>query len=197
MTKTITLPNGETSTTACYTPNEIEALLQTLAMQLLGIAIPPIGATPSVMDAAYRQVRVGWQLDSQPTWDANEDVCFVKVTPMDVPAFGIRSSKIVGSSEVQTYTAAWTCVLVFYGPNSGANAQSMYAGLLGNYGLPYLTQKGIYVSGRYNQPVRAPEEFSQQTWDRSDLTFELNAKATLTIATGFILSADETIIVQP
>jgi hypothetical protein len=197
MIKTITLPNGAANTFTAFSSEEIESLLQTLVMQLLGIIIPAANAAHTDLDAAYRQVRVSWQQDGQPTWEPTDDVCFIRAVTVQQPNFALQSITYNGTAIVQTSTSAWDCTASFYGPNSSVNAASIYAALHGEFVLPVLFAQGVSLKMPITAPQRVPEIFSQQTWQRSDLTFSLNASAITELQVGAIKSASGSITLSP
>jgi hypothetical protein len=80
--------------------------------------------------------------------------------------------------------------LVFYGPNSFENAQTVRDQFFADEYRRRLAQDEIYLIPDIVSPRRAPDPFQGQWWERVDLTLRFNEKIAKNTIIGTIESAD-------
>ena len=188
MGETVTYPNGQVLTSTALTVQQISALLQTLTYGVLGLAAGGVNYTDG-------QVRVGWPLEGQPFEDSTQDVCYVSCVPKDSPYSRVRDRELTQNAdgsltETWTYTRAWSVRWVLYGPNSADRARAIWSSMFMDYATDQLGLSNLFPVPDFAEPVRAPENFNAQWWDRSDFEAELYEAVTETIGDGKATSVE-------
>ena len=187
-------PNGASFTSSALTPPAIETIFQTLILQIFNITIDPKNP-----DAAYRQVRCGWQQRGQPAWNAvydaqgnltGENVCIVTAYPQK-DQFSSWRDELLATNDDQTdaqnmaRTQVWRMHFTLYGPTSWNNALLILSSMaldwvrfaLAATWAPPIQAPGVsqlYILGEFPPPIWAPEEFQSQWWPRVDLDLKFN-----------------------
>jgi hypothetical protein len=180
----VTYPSGTQLFSSLLSPEALASLMQPLVMQLLGIVI-----NPENPDAAYRQVKVGWQQMGQPFSQIDEDVCTITCRAIDHPFARVRDRILginddVSLSQQMAFTRVWDVHFILYGPNSFRNASLIVTGMSLDWVQQYLANPPQSVStlylvaeagqGLYGQPIYTPEPFERQWWQRTDLHLKFN-----------------------
>ena len=75
--------------------------------------------------------------------------------------------------EIVCYTRVHVCYLIFYGPHAFDHADSVRIGLFRGAVRAALKDKNLYPVPGVGAPVRAPELFNSEWWERADLTVTL------------------------
>lgn len=122
---------------------------------------------------AFYNVRVGWQRDGQPGWGPDQDVVTVMAVVVDDRYNRIRDvtqspNNDTSNTETTNYTRAWEMRFSVYGPNSGDNARLIKSCLRLNWFRDIVGASNLYLVPDEADPIRAPENFNKQWWDRSD-----------------------------
>ena len=166
---------------------QIENLFQSVTMQMLGLPTTDIHGNPINQD----KVRIAWPATGAPAWKITDDIIFIRVTPNNDPI--IQQRDIVytqydtnnsnrTASYARNHTIQWTC----YGPNSFDNADKIRNGIF------LITYKEIFDTNNLSlipivsAPIRAPELFNGQWWDRSDIQASFNEAVTRTGTVPYI-----------
>jgi hypothetical protein len=137
---------------------------------------PSTWSTPVAIGSdaqAFYKVRVGWQRDGQPGWLVKEDVTTVTAVVVDDPYNRIRDVMSAPNNdttvmETTNYTRAWEIHLSVYGPNSNDNARLIKSCTRLEWFRSIVAASNLYLVPNESDPVRAPESFNKQWWDRSD-----------------------------
>jgi hypothetical protein len=182
------------------TLSQLNELFQTLTMSILGL--------DSAKPASAYAVRISWPTGGAPAWKIKEDVCFLKIVEQDNPYNRQRERSFDGSASNQatSYTRVINVSFVFYGPNSFDHAQTVRDGLFAQTNHDTLSANNLYMVPDIAAPVRCPELFEGQWWERVNVNMNFNElvvkntavnslnSVTVTLKNGTIT---ETIIVNP
>ncbi len=134
--------------------------------------------------APQNAVRVSWPVygkpGSNPGWTRGEDVCFIRLTEnTSDPYAGLQDvtheydEASAQQREIVCYTRVHTCYLIFYGPNAFDHADRVRLAMHRSANLAFLREKNLYPVPGIGAPVRVPELFNSEWWDRADLSISL------------------------
>lgn len=154
-----TYPNGWTLSSSAISQQDFSKFVQTQTCGMLGI-VPP----------DYSQVRVVWPTQGQPfSTTPQQDVCYVSCVLEDDNYTKVRDlSTDTLAAQAWVYTRAWRVGWVLYGPNSLANATKLWTATFLDYFANQFETLQMYFVNEPPQPVRAPEEFNAEWWERAD-----------------------------
>ena len=160
-----------------HTLNELNIIFQKMVMGMLGL----VNTSPIDYTAAAFYVRVSWPTTGQPAWKITEDIAFVRVTEEDDPINRPREDVYTNEgdfvlNEATSYNRVLALNLIFYGPNSWANAQTVRDRIFQEAYRIALAQENLYPIPDIIAPVRAPEVFQSQWWERVDMEIRFNEK---------------------
>ena len=134
----------------------------------------------------YSDVRIGWQTGGQPGWKIDEDKAFVRAVPIDDEYNRTRDIKyatndIASVKQSTTYHRVWQVFWTFYGPNSLDQARKVRSGLLNGS----IQIGNLKLIPDIAEPIRAPENYEGQWWERVDMDATFNELVTedLTVPT--------------
>jgi hypothetical protein len=106
----------------------------------------------------------------------------------------------------QSYTQVWTVHFVTYGPNSHQRARLIVDGIFQDWANDILEASNLYIIPEYNRPVRNPELFNGQWWERCDVSLQFNedveetlvipAAASVPVTVTSDIGASESIVVE-
>lgn len=169
---------------------EIEDLFQALTVAM-------IAATPDA------DVRIAWPAGGQPAHGISENVTYLRVAETDSPINRQREERLVeimtGSPEASdpdygTLEAAATKVVavnwIAYGPLSNDYLNKIRDRLFWQEHHDALAREHVYMIPSIVAPRRAPEKFSGQWWERSDMTVYFNAAVRRELTVPYIKSAE-------
>jgi hypothetical protein len=185
----ITFPGGgPTLTWTALTPAAITGSMQDLTCQMLGIDTT---ADP----LAYKKVRVDWLTSGQPGWGIADDVCFVRCTETDRDFTKTRDRQYAqnGSTSLnrtETYTRVWRVDWALYGPDSFDNARLIRSAVRLEFAHDALAAIGLALVPAIPAPVRAPELFQGQWWERVDVHAEFYELVTETLSVDAVASVE-------
>ncbi|MDU5080232.1 LIC_12616 family protein [uncultured Tissierella sp.] len=150
--------------------NEIEEIFWSITMLMLGL-------NPDSKDEKeISRVRTIWPTSGAPAWKIDEDICFLSITQRDDlinRQRNVRHEEIEGQlTRIMEYTRVVNCAYILYGPNSYDHAELLQHSLFLPQYKEMFNQNHLYLVPDIVAPVRAPELFSGQWWERSD--FEVN-----------------------
>lgn len=137
-------------------------------------------STGSVTDPkCYYKVRVGWQQLGQPAWAIDEDTCIIRCATVPSDYSETRDlTNTAGDTTVtqsDTFTRCWKTFWTFYGPNSIDRARAVRSALMKIDFVAYtLAQSNLYLIPDISEPLRSPEDFQGQWWERVDMTAIFN-----------------------
>lgn len=169
------------------TIKQLEDMFYELTMTLLGF-------DPDAPDNQDR-VRTAWPSVGSPGWKRTKDVCFLQVTLSPDPyTQQIESTYTPQNLLVQSFTEVVAVSWIFYGPNSFDDSRKVRAGLFKPTTFEFLSRQETFLITDVPEPVRGPELFNGQWWDRSNLFARFNVKSETREAYPAIEAADIKII---
>lgn len=128
----------------------------------------------------YSKVRATWPTSGSPDWNINEDVCFVRVTPVDseyarqIDVLYTDTNEEKMLKQEMAYTRVHNVNFAFYGPNSYNNADKIRNSLMRNDIIRKLNKINLHSITNIPMPVRVPELFNGRWWDRTDFNATYN-----------------------
>jgi hypothetical protein len=156
-----------------YNPyKELEVLFQKLTMAILGM---------DETDDNASKVRIAWPPTGQPGWKREDDIVSLKVFEVDDKYNRQRDTTLTRNEDDADlltldvgYTRVNAITWVFYGPNAYFSAQVIREMIFREEAKRRLAQGGVYLIPEVPAPVRVPELFQGQWWERTDLTIHFN-----------------------
>jgi len=156
---------------------DIEDLFQSLTTRMLGLATKDINLKPINQD----RVRVSWPTGGAPAWKITEDIVFLRVNNADAPITRQRETEyaynnldVHNAKRTTSYTRVRTVNFILYGPNSFDNADVIRNGLYLPEYREELAKKNLFMILDVPMPIRFPELFNGQWWERTDFTVSFN-----------------------
>ena len=180
-----------------FTPAQIEDLFHGITARIYGFDID--SADPDVAAAARaaagQAIRIAWPTGGAPAWDITEDRTFIRVlfgedeyTKQREYTYSRKSDLVANQAMEMTNVlqVSW----VVYGPHSFTNAFKLFTKVFDPAITLWTAQKHIYLIPDVGSPVRAPELYAGQWWERVDFTARYNAKVLINSDTPYLLSTD-------
>jgi hypothetical protein len=192
MPTTTTYPNGQQLVSSALTQVQITNLIQTLTCGAIGVNPPNFSA-----------VRVDWPVQGQPfTQLPNQDACYVACVTEDSEYSRVRDTALTGAGttnsplvQVWEYTRNWRVSWVFYGPNSTDRARAVHSAFVFmDFFNDQLNLNNLYPVSDPPEPVRAPENFNAQWWERADFHLAMYEQITENIQPGVATSVEVKVI---
>jgi len=200
----ISYPNGQVLQSSAQDPAGMEAIFQVLTIGMLGIdSIPPVNP------ASYSIVRCAYQQKGQPSWSINTTTTIISAYRDTSDAYGkTRDGGTIqnnpdGVSILQagSYTRVWRIHWDVYGSFAQQSCEALLAGFsqmewVFDYmvnGCNGMAQQPIYVIADFPPPVRAPEEFQRQWWEKSTLDLRFNELVIETVSVPTGISVEITV----
>jgi len=124
-------------------------------------------------------VRIAWPTDGAPAWGINDDVIFIRVTPIDnklarnQDIIHTKIDQFTASQETgytRTHKVDWT----LYGPNSYDNADLIRYNIFNQDNTNLLKLSNLFLITDVPMPQRLPELFNGQWWERTDFSALFN-----------------------
>ena len=170
--------------------NELNIIFQTLTIQALDRDV-------SLPSSAYA-VRVSWPTTGAPAWKITEDVTFIRIIEADDKYNRQRENKFIGldtdnGTNLTRYTRVMEVFWTLYGSTSFANAQAIRDRLFYQEYHDILAQSNLYLIPDIVSPVRMPELFQGQWWERVDMSMRFNELIQRGLTIPYIKSAEITI----
>ena len=147
------------------TLKQLEDIFRNLTCTLLGID----PANP----ANNSKVRLAWPTGGAPGWKITEDVAFLRVVATNNSYSKQRDTEYTPNSdsevnEITAYTRPLQVSWTLYGPNSFDNIETIRNGLF--KAKDALSASNIALVIDVSVPMRCPELFNGQWWERSDFS---------------------------
>lgn len=127
------------------------------------------------------KVRIAWPTDGAPGWKINDDVIFLRITPVDDRM--ARTLNIVYNQDEEDrlylkkktgYTRVHKIDWCLYGPNSYDNADLIRFSIFDYDYMKQFQQKNLFLITDVPMPVRLPELYNRQWWERTDFSATFN-----------------------
>lgn len=127
------------------------------------------------------KVRIAWQTEGAPSWSIEEDIVFLRITPVDDSM--TRQQNIIidpveedkAYAKKQTgYTRVHKINWTLYGPNSYDNADVIRHLLFDYNYMQKFKDKNLFLITDVPMPVRLPEYYNGQWWERTDFSSTFN-----------------------
>jgi len=147
------------------------------------------------------KVRKTWSTNGAPSWKIDEDIVFLRVTPVDDkmarqlnviystdPTDNVNLKKKTGYTRV--HKIDWT----LYGPNSYDNADLIRYSIFDFDYMSLFKEKNLFLITDIPLPTRLPELSNNQWWERTDFSATFNESAIRESKTPYIASTNFTII---
>lgn len=171
--------------------DQIEDFFQNLTLQILGV-------DPNSPSSQSR-VRIEWPKNGYPGWKIDEDIAFLLVTydddaitrQMDVnyaPLDEYQANHLLSYTRV--VRVSWTC----YGPNSFNDIDTIRSSLYIPKYKELIKANNLALILDVPNPMRSPELFNGQWWDRSSFYARFNEKVTRTSAVPYITGSDVQVV---
>jgi len=132
------------------------------------------------------KVRIAWPTSGAPDWKITDDICFLQVNNQDdsiSKQFDTNYTTQSGYNlnENISYIKVHRLGFVLYGPNSLDNAEIIKNALYtSSIYRTLLQQNNLSVIQDVNIPLRSPELFNGQWWERANLFVNFNELITTT-----------------
>lgn len=127
------------------------------------------------------EVRIAWQVDGSPDWSVDEDMVFLRVTPEDNRL--ARQQNILYNEKDKDnpfvekrigYTRVHKIEWTLYGPNSYDYADLIRYKILDDEYMRIFKKKNLFLITDVQMPIRAPEYYKGQWWDRTSFSASYN-----------------------
>lgn len=162
---------------------------------------PTAAATQSI-------IRQTWPQAGAPGFTINSDWVFLSITPATTNYYNKqREVEFINNDDATitqrtTYTRVWTLAWQCYGPNSSYNAMNIRDQLFYETSHNQLAASNLYLMTDVDDPVRGPEQFMGQWWERSNLQAEFYEAVTRdivlqTIGNVVVTKDTDTLIINP
>lgn len=180
-------PNGQTLTSSALTDDQMFALWQPLTCDMLGLA--------SIDPSRQFTVRKAWQSAGAPAWKIDENIISIRCTLTNNWYDKVRDVIATKNSDVSVisnieYTRVWSIRFIGYGPNIFDMIRLVRSALLLDWTHDTLAVSSLYVMTELGTPLRNPELFEGQYWERTDLEIELYEQVNETLIAPSIASVE-------
>lgn len=141
------------------------------------------------------KVRLAWPTDGSPGWGIDEDVVFLRITPQDDKI--ARHFDVLYNTDESDYALRqigytrvhkidWT----LYGPHSYDNADLIRYKVLSKEFLEDFRASNLFLITDVTMPVRIPELFNGQWWERTDFQASYNELVVRRSQLPYIIGTD-------
>lgn len=149
------------------------------------------------------KVRLAWPTNGAPGWKIDEDICFLRITPVDDAQARELNICYNPSQENKAYikkqvgyTRVHKINWTLYGPNSYDNADLIRHLIFGTEYMTKFKKKNLFLVTDVPMPVRLPELYNGQWWERTDFSATFNESVIRENEVPYIQSADIRTIVD-
>lgn len=125
------------------------------------------------------RVRASWPTDGAPGWKIDEDVTFIRANSLNDPITRTRDVEYFGidpntANRQVTYTRVHDIHLLFYGPDSFDDADLVRHSFFLPDVKEELAKYNLFMVPDVDVPIRFPEFFNGQWWQRADFRIRFN-----------------------
>jgi hypothetical protein len=178
------LPSGTVVT-------NIEASGQSFIITLSNPATANATEPISFFDPTYNtRVRTSWQQKGSPAFGIGNDVLFLQCV-LDTNPYNIRDEEWAPNPfdkftmlKNRQYTRRWRVAFVAYGPNAFDSLRLISSMLLEDFPHDILAGYKVFIIPDLQQPVRNPELFESQWWERIDFAASFEEEVSESITKG-------------
>lgn len=172
---------------------QIEDFFQNITLQLLGL--------DPVAKQNQSRVRIDWPTKGAPGWKINEDIAFLAVNYDDDPItrqmeVAYQPATIDNADRTVSYTRVLRVSWICYGPNSFNDMDAIRAGLFLPQSKDLFATSNLALVPDSAAPVRSPELFNGQWWERTSFDARFNEKVVRHSDVPYIQSADVRVITE-
>jgi len=176
------------------TQDAVNKVFQRLTISLLGLTIPTVTDKSS-----YSKVRVSYPPEGQPAWKVTDNIAFVSVFERDGEYNKPRNVIMDdldedNANQETTYTRILEASWIFYGPLSFDNARKVKDGIFYELNREILAGSNLYLVPSTPNPVRIPEIYQGQWWERVDLRMLFNEQVTVNLTVPYLKSSEITVV---
>ena len=153
------------------TLKQIEDLFQNITTQMLGLD-PELPENQDI-------VRISWPTYGAPAWKITQDRVFIRVTYSDGD-YNKQRHTVYAPKDADTanQTISYTNIVsvnwVLYGPNGYDNADVIRNLVFSEKYRSILAKNNLYLILNVQSPMRIPELYNGQWWERTDITLLFN-----------------------
>lgn len=127
------------------------------------------------------KVRIAWPSGGAPSWKKDEDIIFIRITPVDdamareqnICYDPHKEDKAYARKETG-YTRVHKINWTLYGPNSYDNADIIRHLIFDYDYMKEFKKKNLFLVTDVPMPVRLPEYYNGQWWERTDFSATFN-----------------------
>ncbi|KKQ88298.1 MAG: hypothetical protein UT13_C0002G0007 [Candidatus Pacebacteria bacterium GW2011_GWF2_38_9] len=144
------------------------------------------------------KVRISWPTDGQPAFEIGKDYAYLKVVEVDSPINRLRNvtftqQDVNNATQKSEYTRVIQVMWTFYGPSSYDRADLVKHSIFLDEYKSLFNANNLYLITDVASPMRIPEQFQGQWWERCDFTASFNEYVKRENTVPYIQSADITI----
>ena len=168
---------------------DIEDFFQEITCEMLGIDLSK--------KENQSKVRIAWPTGGAPGWKINDDICFLRITPVDdklarelnICYDPVKNDEPYAKKQVG-YTRVHKINWTLYGPNSYDNADVIRHMIFDFDYMKKFKEKNLFLITDVPMPTRLPEYYNGQWWERTDFSASFNEGVTRESQVPYIKSAE-------
>ncbi|WP_061342955.1 phage neck terminator protein [Clostridium botulinum] len=172
---------------------EIEEFFQEITCEMLDIDLSK--------KENRKKVRIAWPTGGAPGWKIQDDICFLRITPIDdamtrelnICYDPVKNDEPYAKKKVG-YTRVHKINWTLYGPNSYDNADIIRHLIFDNEYMNKFKKKNLFLITDVPMPTRLPEYYSGQWWERTDFSATFNEGVTRESKVPYITSTEFKVI---
>jgi hypothetical protein len=157
--------------------NSIAASGESLLITISNPATANVTSSVAFFDPVYNtRVRTSWQQKGSPAFGIGNDVLFLQCV-LETNPYNIRDEQWIANPvdkftmlKNRQYTRRWRVAFVAYGPNAFDSLRLISSMLLEDFPHDILAGSNLYLIPDLQSPVRNPELFESQWWERVDFS---------------------------
>lgn len=168
---------------------EIEDFFQEITCKMLNIDLSK--------EENQDKVRIAWPTGGAPGWKINDDIVFLRITPIDdklarelnICYDPVKNDEPYAKKKVG-YTRVHKIDWTLYGPNSYDNADILRHMIFDTKYMKKFKEKNLFLITDVSMPTRLPELYNGQWWERTDFSATFNEGVTRESEVPYIKSAN-------
>ncbi len=172
---------------------EIEDFFQEITCEMLDIDLSK--------KENQNKVRIAWPTGGAPGWKIEDDICFLRITPVDdamtrelnICYDPVKNDEPYAKKKVG-YTRVHKINWTLYGPDSYDNADIIRHLIFDNEYMNKFKKKNLFLITDVPMPTRLPEYYSGQWWERTDFSATFNEGVTRESKVPYITNTEFKVI---